>query len=120
MPRPSLLTLPFATLLMIGADAPGPDTHRSPIALALSVDGSRLLVANQGAGSVALVDTAAGRVVAEVATGDRPAGVALSRDARRGVVTHWYGYDLAILDVRPDGLSVVGRVSVGPEPRGVV
>lgn len=119
MPRPVLVFLPLATLLVVGADAPRPDAHRSPIALALSADGARLLVANQGSGTVALVDPTAGRVVAEVATGDKPAGVALSRDGRRGVVTHWYGYDLAILDVRPDGLAVVGRVSVGPEPRGV-
>ncbi len=35
------------------------------------------------------------------------------------MVTHWYGYDLAILDVGPDTLKVVGRIEVGPEPRGV-
>jgi DNA-binding beta-propeller fold protein YncE len=35
------------------------------------------------------------------------------------VVTNWYGYDLAVLDVGPDKLKVVGRVEVGPESRGV-
>lgn len=96
------------------------EPHRSPIALVLSTDGTRLLTANQTAGTVSLVDTAAGRVLAEVATGDKPAGVALARDGRRGAVTHWYGYDLAVLDVGADTLKVVGRVEVGPEPRGVV
>jgi YVTN family beta-propeller protein len=113
------LALPFA----LGADSnpkSNEDAHPSPIALALSADGSSLLVANQGTGTVALVDPKAGKVVAQVATGDRPAGVALSSDGRRGVVSHWYGYDLAILDVQPDGLKVAGRVHVGPEPRGVV
>jgi YVTN family beta-propeller protein len=95
------------------------EPHRSPIALALSVDGSRLLTANQTAGSVSLVDTAAGRVLHEVKTGEKPAGVALSRDGRRGVVTHWYGYDLAVLDIKDDRIGVAGRVEVGPEPRGV-
>ncbi|MBX6314921.1 MAG: beta-propeller fold lactonase family protein [Isosphaeraceae bacterium] len=95
------------------------EPHRSPIALALSADGTRLLSANQTAGSVSLVDVAAGKVLHEVSTGDKPAGVALSRDGRRGVVTHWYGYDLAILAVGPERLEVVGRVAVGPEPRGV-
>jgi YVTN family beta-propeller protein len=94
--------------------------NRSPIALALSSDGSRLLVANQGTGSVALVDPKSGKVLAEIPTGDKPAGVALSKDGRRGVVSHWYGYDVALLEVRPDGLSLQGRVEVGPEPRGVV
>src|SRR5262245_54130743 len=93
--------------------------HRSPIALAISTDGTRLLTANQTSGSVSLVDTAAGRVLAEVDTGDKPAGVALSKDGRRGAVAHWYGYDLAILEVGPESLRVVGRVEVGPEPRGV-
>jgi YVTN family beta-propeller protein len=96
------------------------EPNRSPIALALSSDGTRLLSANQTAGSVSLVDTESGRVLHESATGDRPAGVALSRDGRRGVVTHWYGGDLALLEVGPERLKVAGRVKVGPEPRGVV
>ncbi len=123
MTRPRLAGHRRSSLLAIGADSnpkPTSDAYPSPIALALSTDGARLLVANQGTGSVALVDPKAGKVLAEVATGDKPAGVALSKDGKRAVVTHWYGYDLAILDVRPDGLKVVGRVDVGPEPRGVV
>jgi YVTN family beta-propeller protein len=106
--------------LSIGANPKTtPDAYPSPIALALSHDGSRLLVANQWTGTVSLVDTKAGKVVAEVATGEKPAGVALSRDGKRAAVTHWYGYDLAILDIQPDGVRVAGRVDVGPEPRGV-
>lgn len=93
--------------------------YRSPVALALSADGTRLLTANQSAGTVSLVDTESGKVLAEVPTGDKPAGVAFSGDARKAVVSHWYGYDLAVLDVTSDGLKVVGRVDVGPEPRGV-
>jgi YVTN family beta-propeller protein len=96
------------------------EPHRSPIALALSADGSRLLTANQTSGSVSLVDTASGQVVAEVPTGDKPSGVAISKDGKRGAVAHWYGYDLAVLEVGLDTLEVVGRVEVGPEPRGVV
>jgi YVTN family beta-propeller protein len=93
---------------------------RSPIALALTSDGSRLLVANQTAGSVSLVDPKSGTVIRETPTGDRPDSVAISRDGKIGVVAHWYGYDLAILDLSDDKLTVVGRVEVGPEPRGVV
>jgi YVTN family beta-propeller protein len=101
------------------ASAPATEPHRSPIALAICADGSRLLVANQTAGSVSLVDPKAGKLLHEIKTGDKPAGVAISRDGRRGVVTHWYGYDLAILDVKGDRIAVAGRVEVGPEPRGV-
>jgi YVTN family beta-propeller protein len=104
------------------ADPPGPasgDPDRSPVALALSADGSRLLTANQTSGTVSLVDTAAGKVLDEVPTGDRPAGVAFAPDGQRAAVAHWFGYDLAILEVGPSALKVVGRVEVGPEPRGV-
>src|SRR5205823_3845080 len=81
----TLSAVAAALLLTVGPPAFSDDPangregpHRSPIALALSTDGTRLLTANQTAGSVSLVDTASGRVLAEVATGDRPAGVALS------------------------------------------
>jgi YVTN family beta-propeller protein len=96
------------------------EPDRSPIALALMADGSRLLVANQSAGSVSLVDTKLGKVIRETPTGEKPNSVAVTRDGKLGVVTHWYGYDLAIIDLTDDKLAVVGRVEVGPEPRGVV
>jgi YVTN family beta-propeller protein len=95
------------------------EPHRSPIALTLSSNGSRLLSANQTSDSVSLVDVESGKVLAEVKTGEKPAGVAIAPDGRRAAVTHWYGYDLAILEVGPESLKVVGRVEIGPEPRGV-
>src|SRR5271157_4996932 len=98
----------------------GDQPHRSPIALALRRDGRRLLVANQTAGTVSLVDPEAGKVLHELPTGDRPAGVAISADGRRGVVAHWFGYDIAVVEIENDRLKLAGRVEVGPEPRGVV
>jgi YVTN family beta-propeller protein len=109
------------TSARLGADdIPSSEPHRSPIALALSADGNRAVTANQTSGSVSLVDLAAGKVLAELATGEKPAGIALSADGTKAAVTHWYGYDVAILDVGPDTLSLAGRIEVGPEPRGVV
>jgi len=111
----------WATLIAWSApETRSPEPHRSPIALAVSSDGTRLLAANQTSGSVSLVDPKAGRVLEEVATGEKPAGVAISRDGRRGLVSHWYGYDVAVLEIKPESLRVVGRIEVGPEPRGVV
>ncbi|MDG3003913.1 beta-propeller fold lactonase family protein [Paludisphaera mucosa] len=122
--RPTLGYLLVALL----ATAPGPGLlaedggtvpHRSPIALALSADGSRLLTANQTAGTVSLVDPAGRMVLDEVAVGDKPAGVAFAPDGRRALVANWYGYDVALLEVKDDKLTVAGRLEVGPEPRGV-
>ena len=90
---------------------PSPWPFRSP-ATACSA-------ANQTSGSVSLVDIKNARVLHELKTGDKPAGVALSRDGHRGVVTHWFGYDLAILDIKDDKIALAGRFQVGPEPRGV-
>jgi YVTN family beta-propeller protein len=94
---------------------------RSPIALALSPDGTRLLTANQTSGSVSLLDPKSGQVLDEILTGERPAGVAFAPDGRSAAVTHWYGYDLALLRISDSShLEIAGRVRVGPEPRGVV
>jgi YVTN family beta-propeller protein len=112
-PRPT--STPASPSLSPSRDEP----HRSPIALALSADGTRLLTANQTAGTVSLVDVKSARVLHEVQTGEKPAGVALSRDGRRGAVTHWYGYDLGVLELKDDRIILAGRIEVGPEPRGV-
>lgn len=126
-------TLPLATLAGFSAvlgipESPQPlagdersetEPHRSPIALAISADGSRLLTANQTADSVSLIDTESLEVLDEIETGRKPAGVAISADGTRGVVTHWFGYDLAILRIEGDELAIADRVEVGPEPRGV-
>jgi YVTN family beta-propeller protein len=95
------------------------EPHRSPIALAISADGTRLLVANQTSDTVSLLDPKGARVLDELKTGEKPAGVGVSRDGRRGVVTHWYGYDLTLLEIKDDKIRVTGRVEIGPEPRGV-
>ncbi len=117
---PTSLALTLVMIAWTSESASANERDRSPIALALSPTSPRLLVANQTANSVAWVDLESGRVIQEVKTGDRPSGVAISRDGRVGVVTHWYGYDLAILDLQGDRPSVMGRIDVGAEPRGVM
>jgi DNA-binding beta-propeller fold protein YncE len=115
----------FLGVLILTATSPalaGPPRNAenpSPIALSLSADGGRLVVANQGTGTVALIDPKGGKLIAGTTTGEKPAGVALSADGRIAVVSHWYGSDVAILEVGADRLAVIGRVEVGPEPRGI-
>ncbi len=114
----SLAAVVVPVVIRAGDDRNVPD--RSPIALAVSADGKRLLSANQTSGSVSLVDLDAGRVLDELKTGEKPAGVAISRDGRLGIVAHWYGGEIAVLGIQGNKLAIAGRVEVGPEPRGVV
>ena len=79
-----VLRRPGARLAAAPGAAADEPPHRSPIALALSADGSRLLTANQTSGTVSLVDTRSGRVLDEVATGEKPAGVAIAATAAAG------------------------------------
>ena len=41
------------------------------------------------------------------------------KTAVAAVVTHWYGYDIGVLEIKDDKIELAGRVEVGPEPRGV-
>src|SRR5262245_21542073 len=56
------------------------DDHRSPVDLALLVEGRRALTANHTADSVSLVDLASGKMLAELACGRKPVAVACSAD----------------------------------------
>ncbi len=114
-----ILSIAVALSIPGVADEPT-EKHRSPVAIALSNDGQRLLTANQTSNSVSLVDVSNGSILAEVTTGEKPVAVALSKDGKRGIVAHWFGYDVAVLEIGPSAIEVLGRVNVGPEPRGVV
>lgn len=65
----------LALLLLGAADPPGGRSLRSS-ALALTPDGSRVVVANPDSGSVSIVDAATGQMLAEVPVGEVPQTVA--------------------------------------------
>src|SRR5437899_8902320 len=53
-----------------------PPRFRGPVALVLADEGKTLLTANRRAGSISIVDTAAGRVTGEVSFGKRLSALA--------------------------------------------
>ena len=122
MPSPRIIVLALFLFACTFKPAPAQsaaDQDRSPVSIALFANGSRLITANQTSGTVSLVDTATRKVLHELPTGDKPAGIAVSADGKTAVVSHWYGYDVAILKLTGDRLRIEARVPVGPEPRGV-
>jgi YVTN family beta-propeller protein len=99
--------------------APSADGDRSPVGLVLTPDEKWLVTANQTADTISLVDVAAGKVVAEVACGSRPAGIALAQDPLRVLATGSHSGDLRIYELNDKALRQVGQVQLGFEPRGI-
>jgi YVTN family beta-propeller protein len=100
-----------------GLPRAGPD--RSPVDLLLTADEKWLLTVNQTANSVALVNTATGKVADEAPCGERPSGIALTPDGKTVLVTGTFSGDLTLLSVEGEKLKTAGKVRLGFEPRGV-
>ncbi|MGQ9588705.1 MAG: cytochrome c peroxidase [Planctomycetota bacterium] len=85
-----------------------------PSALVWSRDGSRVWVSERGAGSVAEVDAAGGRVLRRFAVGSSAVGLAVSEAANRLVAADPEGDSVAVYDLPPGTLR--GRVAVPRRP----
>ncbi len=94
---------------------------RSPVDLVLTIDERWLLTANQGTGTVSVVETASGKVVAEVPCGEKPQALALTADNRLLLVSNTWSGDVAAFRFDPDNgaLQPDRKVHLGFEPRGL-
>ena len=94
------------------------ETHRSPLALALSPDRMVCLTANHTAGTVSLVDLASSQVLSELAVGRGPADLAWLNETTALVSLL---HDDSIVVIKRDGskLKVSRTISVGDEPQGL-
>jgi YVTN family beta-propeller protein len=84
----------------------------------VSPDGGRLLVANSDNGTVTVVDTAARKVLHEIAVGDKPEGVAWIGAGPLAAVTVYREDRVVFLDAAAG--KVVARLAVANEPYGIV
>jgi YVTN family beta-propeller protein len=80
-------------------------------------DGSRAYVANQSSNSVSVIDTASITVVAAVAVGSTPFGVAITAEGSRAYVTNQSSNSVSVIDTASN--TVVTMVQVGRAPSGV-
>jgi YVTN family beta-propeller protein len=88
--------------LVLAAKRPDRDGTRYPAGLAVSPDGAQLLVAENLADSLAVVDLASGRVVQRLATGRYPYGVAVT-PAGVVYVSNWGGNGVATYTATGNG-----------------
>jgi YVTN family beta-propeller protein len=89
-----------------------------PSGLALSADGTRLFVADNGSGGMSTVDTATGQVLGTVATGPNPFTVGLSGDGRTAYVTNWGSNTVSAVDTAT--LTVRKTLQVGTHPTAII
>jgi len=118
-PRRSAWSIWVVALLAVGTPAAAVELDRSPIDLVLSSTERWLFTANQTAGTVSVVDVAAGTVVQELPCGKHPAGLALSADDARLLVTTAHDGNLVVFAHQDGQLVESGRVFLGFEPEGI-
>jgi YVTN family beta-propeller protein len=80
----------------------------------VSPDGRRAFTANIGAGTVSVLDLAAGRKLRDIAVGGRPEGIALTPDGRSLWVGDLTGARVQVYDAAT--LERLGEVATGPIP----
>ena len=87
-----------------------------PEGVAISPDGTRLYVANDG-GAVWVLDTSNNTVVAKVTVGGDPYGVAITPDGTRVYVTQDNGASVSAIDTSSN--TVIAKISLPAAPSGV-
>jgi len=98
--------------------ATDPVVKRSSSAIAMTVDGTTLLVVNPDSDSMTLVDAGNREVVAELAVGVDPRTVAVADSGNRAYVANRGSNTVSVVDWR--ARRVVGEIAVGHQPYGVV
>ncbi|PQO40011.1 hypothetical protein C5Y97_06740 [Blastopirellula marina] len=108
-------------LLLAGGFASGQSLsdYRSPVDVALSPQAEWLLVANQTAGTVSLIDLASGQPVDELEVGPRPSYVQLCPDGQTALVSVTDAGQIVKVKVDGDKLKKIAAIDVGFDPHGV-
>ncbi|MGA2190238.1 MAG: beta-propeller fold lactonase family protein [Steroidobacteraceae bacterium] len=99
---------------LVGATIP---TGLRPADAIASLDGKHVFVSNGGAGTLSVVDTAAGNVVATLAVGKRPWNMAITHDGKKIYVANGRSNSVSVIDTTT--LAVIKEIPVGELPWGV-
>ncbi len=90
-----------------------------PRGLAAAADGSRIYVANNGSGTVSVIDTATNEVIGEpIAVGSQPGQLAVTPAGGRLYVANFGDDTVSVIDLAAH--SVIATIPVGNEPHEIV
>lgn len=89
-----------------------------PMALVLDTRHNRLYMSTGRGGTVAVIDIAGPKLIAEIPVGARPWGIALSGDGRWLYTANGPSNDVTVVDTAT--LKEVKRIAVGKSPWGIV
>jgi YVTN family beta-propeller protein len=87
-----------------------------PQGLALSADGSTLYVAEHGAGSVAVIDTAKREVVSRIGVGKWPTAIAAADKTNRLYVGNQDSHTVSVIDLGQTPAKAIKQIPVIREP----
>ena len=121
----SSLLLALATIVLVAATNHAAErvmnatVLRRPVALQFSGDGKTLYVANQQSGSIAVVNVADKKVVAEYAVGKKLTGLAMIPARNFLLITDEIAHEVILLDASRE-LAVKQRLLVSPYPVSIL
>ena len=90
----------------------------NPFGVAVTPDGTRVYVTNDGSDTVSVISTATNTVIGlPIAVGDGPQGVAVTPDGLRVYVANFNSNNVSVIDTATN--TVIATVAVGTNPHGV-
>jgi YVTN family beta-propeller protein len=90
----------------------------TPVGMAITADGSKVLVSLGRANHIAIVDAHSKAVLGYVLVGSRPWSVALTRDEKTAVVANGLSDDITVVDMA--GMKPLRSIPVGRVPHTVL
>jgi DNA-binding beta-propeller fold protein YncE/mono/diheme cytochrome c family protein len=93
---------------------------RRPVAMVLAEGGKWLLTANRKSGSLSVIDTAAGKVLDELAVGRQLADLAMTPDEKRLLALDEQAGELIVLSRSGAKLQVLNRIAVSASPVAII
>ncbi len=85
-----------------------------PFGVAVSPDGSKVYVTNDGSNTVSVIDTTANTVIATIPVGVGPAGLAVTQDGSKVYVANFNSNSVSAIDMSTN--AVIATIPVGMAP----